>query len=164
MTKSSKRCHVRHGAFTLIEALVMIALLTAATTVSLSLLSHLVKITDKTTKQSLTIREVARLADRLRDETHRSQVATLERDAMKLVLASPDGRKSEFELRADGVIFRSQQGMAVANDRFQIEPNAAWRFIKQEQESFVSLVLRPASGDREEWRIDARVSGVGNER
>ncbi len=146
---------IRISAFTLIEAIVMLSLLTAMALASMSLLGHLRKTLDKTTTQSLTIREAMRLAKQLRDETHRSQSAMIENDGKKLILQRDGGLRSEFELRDGSVLFESQTADAKLHDRFQIEPNAASRFSAADDLKLIQLLLRPANGERQEWRIDA---------
>lgn len=154
MTSSLQR-HRRRSAFTLIEMVAMLTLLTAASAASLSLLSNLVKITGKTTKQSVTIHEVERLAEQLRAEAHRSQVAHVESDGMKVTFEGRDGLHCEFSLQDDGVTYRSVDRGVVRHDRFRIEPHADWQFSQSADDGLVSLRLRPTSGEREEWRIDA---------
>ena len=155
------------SAFSLIEMVVMMSIFTAASMTSLSILNHLVTISRKTTSHCLVVREVQRLAEKLRDDVHGCAVATVEADGAKLVLTFANEASSEFELSDQGVVYRAKpltsvtavaSGTQAVNDLFMIEPNANWKFKLNETERMVSLLLRPASGARPMWQIDAAVA------
>jgi len=154
-------------AFTLIEMVVMMSIFTAASISSITILNHLAIISKSTTSHCLLVREVHRLATQLRDEVHRCEFTTLESNGRKLKLAFTDGSTSEFELGDVGVTYRHFPAMSddptankamAFNERFAIEPHGDWRFIVNDGDAMVSLLLRPAIGARAQWQIDAAIA------
>lgn len=161
----------RRKAFTLIEALVVMALIGAALTALASAVYSLYR-ADRHLRQTLDRdRQVQRLTASFRTDAHAAVSATMVAEtaeqSAQLKLADPDGRIVQYSRGPAGVDRSILQGSdVVARETFRLPAAyaATWQLDESLTPPLASLLIEnsnaepPRSLPRQAWRVDAAVS------
>lgn len=158
------RLRSRRG-FTVIEMVTVCVLFSAAMAMSLSILNHLVQITQATTVHGLLVRELDRCAASLRESVHDCQEATVADEGRTLSLLFADGRRHQFSLTEQGMSFQatgaidrdSASGAASHADVFLIAPTESARFFMDDARRVVRLLVREQTRARPRIQVEAAI-------
>lgn len=157
--RSTKRRNASTAGFSLIEMVVVFALATGLAFASLRLLDAVATLREGTRAEMQTFRDLHRLADQLRTDTHQADNGRSESDASVLVLTPTDGEELiRYEISGSMIRRTVESGSSsevVAREGFQLPRQASAQWIVEDEAAFVRLEVASQRPSVPDFSIDA---------